>query len=879
MGLFLVLSSVLGIIIIAGFILMQYLHNSGKNPIRLFKYLVFISFVIVLFSIAELLLLDYFGNSIVTYYFYLELIGLCVYISIIFKYQEKISQSDYSAVAYLSVATLLFQIIITVISGKYWTGILVIVIVFPLIVYIFLTRDINNVKMALSIVIPFYLILAYYAEEILLAFYSLGLIALFILLCNESTRRRLQHFYSTLRIKLERTINEKLRFNNYSRIKQKVHFYIARVEITKLAYVEELDPRLPMQKQEKTFFQNFFMDKSVYGLEMACRNNFTFTVLIKTKTEKEADDNGQALLQRMTSMYRGCDGKVKIVEVTKNILYANDQKFFEIKSPKPPFTEKFTLLKDFCNLYGHTDSEIRLYVMWKKAKALKVESIRDRIEMMETKDTQEKSSYYQMWEGDLLRAKFLVSYKILEHTNNYDKEREVKKLEGMIKGLSLSSRNLKESAKRKKRSEGCHADILKGNLYGGRNVTSNFLDFDITIDLPIEKTFILERPSKRPLDNSDVKPDDIMIGNYIEDGVLKKVEAHVSINDLAKSMIIIGSSGTGKTLYLCYIMNQIKKISKIGVLYVNLAKGNQENIYPADTYLKYGDKDLTFPYYLLDVRTGKYREEVAEILAGSIGLKNVVVENLINTLDIFLDDGLDPPQVDGLFKSLLKYFELHPYDARFQTNITNAIENRVRELFSKETLIETLKPSEDPPKWFADWRNGKHVFIDLSACKKREKRLFTMLILQIVRSLVPDKETDKLQGIIVMDEAHQISLKAEGNNVDDDEFISRESLRKNLEDMVRENRYKGVCFAFADQTADQMFDVVAKQPSLKLLFRQDLKSAEIYSNDLNEQKLLTRLKDREVFVINGVQGLVYLVKTPDYVPSFNKTCQTIPIKL
>ncbi|HEY0087698.1 MAG TPA: hypothetical protein VGB37_02575, partial [Candidatus Lokiarchaeia archaeon] len=192
MGLFLVLSSVLGIIIIAGFILMQYLHNSGKNPIRLFKYLVFISFVIVLFSIAELLLLDYFGNSIVTYYFYLELIGLCVYISIIFKYQEKISQSDYSAVAYLSVATLLFQIIITVISGKYWTGILVIVIVFPLIVYIFLTRDINNVKMALSIVIPFYLILAYYAEEILLAFYSLGLIALLVLLCNESTRRRLQ---------------------------------------------------------------------------------------------------------------------------------------------------------------------------------------------------------------------------------------------------------------------------------------------------------------------------------------------------------------------------------------------------------------------------------------------------------------------------------------------------------------------------------------------------------------------------------------------------------------------------------------------------------------------------------------------------------------
>ena len=62
--------------------------------------------------------------------------------------------------------------------------------------------------------------------------------------------------------------------------------------------------------------------------------------------------------------------------------------------------------------------------------------------------------------------------------------------------------------------------------------------------------------------------------------------------------------------------------------------------------------------------------------------------------------------------------------------------------------------------------------IDLSGCSLPEKRLLATLILQMFRTLIPDKEEDELKRIIVLDEAHQLASKPENVNPDDDDFIA-----------------------------------------------------------------------------------------------------------
>ncbi|KKL22429.1 hypothetical protein LCGC14_2435530 [marine sediment metagenome] len=67
-----------------------------------------------------------------------------------------------------------------------------------------------------------------------------------------------------------------------------------------------------------------------------------------------------------------------------------------------------------------------------------------------------------------------------------------------------------------------------------------------------------------------------------------------------------------------------------------------------------------------------------------------------------------------------------------------------------------------------------------------------------------------------------------------------------------------------DQSPARLFDDVASQPSIKILFRQDHPNNLLFSEDHYELLILTELSNRLALVINGATGEKYLIKTIDY---------------
>jgi GTPase SAR1 family protein len=588
---------------------------------------------------------------------------------------------------------------------------------------------------------------------------------------------------------------------------------------------------------------------------------------MKARNEKEARILGEALLTRLTSIYPGLDGEVEVKPITKSDIYKKNY-FWEIKLPKAPYLEEITLIRDFTNLFHRNKQEIKLYIQWKKATPKKIVKIREKIERMKFKDDKEKERYLETWREMLFKVRIFVSYQIFEK-NPKELELELQLIEGRLKSLTMSSKNLKKPARLRSVTSGTLGNIIRANLFSGRYVTPKCIDFDIHENIPLFKPFILEHENVEfpPITEDD--PDYIFIGKYLERGRRTEKNMPVHKNVFAQSALIVGQQGTGKTYLLAQIIQEFyDKCPDIGILILNLGKGNQEGFYKMDRVIKFGSPDFRVPYFYRGQYLERSLQETAAYLVAATGLKNVVEKNMINTMQAFINKyGKLSDSIYSLFKNLIDYFVKHPYHDRFQTNILRALKNRVLSLLTNPNLQKTLRLSNDSkiPTWFKEWRDGKKIYLDISMCSIYEKRLLTSAIFQMVRALTPDIELGKLQNIIVIDEAHQILEKPVSRNFDDDDFISRDQLEKIFNELLREFRSKGLSFILADQTPSRLFDCVTTLPSLKIIFRVGYPCNKIMIGNPNEQELLMLQRNRQALVLNGISGHKYLIESLDFV--------------
>ena len=89
-------------------------------------------------------------------------------------------------------------------------------------------------------------------------------------------------------------------------------------------------------------------------------------------------------------------------------------------------------------------------------------------------------------------------------------------------------------------------------------------------------------------------------------------------------------------------------------------------------------------------------------------------------------------------------------------------------------------------------------------------------------------------------------------------------MTKIFSELLKEYRSRGVGFIIADQSPSQLFEDVASQPSIKVIFRQDYPNNTLFSEDPFERQKLTQLENRLALVINGATGEKYLIKSLDY---------------
>lgn len=610
------------------------------------------------------------------------------------------------------------------------------------------------------------------------------------------------------------------------------------------------------KEYDNTWLKDYFSNYSCYGLEINTDKEFKWEYFFKVKSMQQANEQGEQFLFRLKTIYNGIDGEFYAKQINFKL---SDQNIWELRFPKPPYLEKISIIKDLINIFHLSNKTVKIFILWKKKKIPR-ELFKIRVKILKLKFLgSEKKKYLQsLWQDDLFRVRIFISTP------------SQVSIEGLIKAITNTIRNGKKSAKLVKIKDKYYKKIVLLNFRKGYFITPRCIDFNIPDEFPLFKPIPLKTENIKYFDIRKRESSNILLGNLILQGRKTKHKIFLDKNSFSQSVLIAGQQGTGKTYLLAQIVHDFyNKLPDIGILILNLGKGNQDHFYKLDTIIKFGSDKFRVPYFNEGVYLKKNLQETATYLIAALGLKNIIEKNMLNVMNAFLDKfGLLPNSLKVLFLNLIKYFEENPYHIKFQTNAIRAIKNRVLSLLSNPILENSLQLFDNlkNPEWFVDWQNGKKIFLDLSSCTIYEKRLLTSAIFQLIRVFTPDRELGKLKNIILVDEAHQILEKPITNNYDDDDYISRHQLERVFNDLLREFRSKGLSFILSDQTPSRLFDCVSLLPSLKILFRLGFPcNVKLISNN-EEQEFLSYQKNRQALVINGINGEKFIIETMDFYP-------------
>jgi len=599
----------------------------------------------------------------------------------------------------------------------------------------------------------------------------------------------------------------------------------------------------------RTFLYDPFGEEppASYGVEIKSGNNMEFVFFTKTKSKNEAIKLGNAWLSNLKYRFRGLDGRIKANQINNyNPKETEKLELLEIILPEGLITHKINVIERFINAFYYKNSQsVKLILLWQRQKR--------------PKNNPEGSNTYKL--------RIFITY----DSNNLDNKKHLK-LKGILNFLSMEiETTVGKRASLVKPLDVSYPKILEGDVFNTSEedlsaVIIEDVNFDFPENTPLPRLPILNYENVRYIDlNEDFKKKAIEIGRHIKTGVITDHKTYVPINKLPQDLVVFGKSGCGKTYFLARFIKELSnKARDVGILVLNIAKSSQEIYYQDFSTVKYSDDDFQIPYFFEGQYLEKCLQETATYICASLGLKNVFEKIIYRTAIAFIKKSEKLPELLGtLLKGVENYVKNNPYGTDVQANLLQALRNRVK-VFSEEKVQNVLKLTKDLPKWFKDWIDGKNIFLDLSMCNKFTKALIVNAIFQLVRTNTKDTEIEELKHLIVIDEAHAILEKPITKNSDDTDFIMKEQMAKIFSELLKEYRSRGVGFVIADQSPARLFEDVASQPSIKVIFREDYPNNIIFSEDPFERQILTQLENRLALVINGATGEKYLIKTLEY---------------
>jgi len=642
--------------------------------------------------------------------------------------------------------------------------------------------------------------------------------------------------------------------------------------------ITQIPNKKNLSENDQSWLCNPFSNDCVYGTKITVdKEYFSWKFFIKESSQKEAYTNSICLHDYLKEIYPGLSGEVKAKSIDSERLNKK-KRFFEIVLPPPYFNKKINIFEKIINLFTYkSDSKVIIYILWQ----------RDDSSIKEIEGTELETGIKL---DENYKIKIYIN-PIPEISKSSEMDDSLTELEGHLKYLTTNIQNTDgDSAQLKQAPNDTWERILEGrvfyknhmNLDTGRFyrkildiipeekipgfVNPKILDFNVNEFIPLEKAIIVRNENVNFIQKPN--PNDICLGYYIRRGVITDRKTYLSAHDLIHHVFIGGLTGSGKTTLLNHIQHEISsKVPKCGVLIISLKKEEQDVPYKLDLSLKYGDPDLRVPYYFAGENIEVTFEQLAALLASSLGLKQPVDIILYNVmLEYFEENNNLPDTLKELFGKLLVWFKTYAYHKKYQTNIKTAIKNRALKATKSPILNNITKLPSIKPSWFIEWMNGKNVFIDLSdsVCNEFIKRLLINLIFQMIRIFFPQTKANKLKNVVILDEIGEIGKKPATLASNDDEFISQYFLEKVLSEFLKAFRSRGICTILATQKPSELFESIYSLPSILFLFTIAHSCSKLFTNDLEEQDVLRRLGKRRAIVIDGVNGRKFAIYTIDF---------------
>jgi len=376
--------------------------------------------------------------------------------------------------------------------------------------------------------------------------------------------------------------------------------------------------------------------------------------------------------------------------------------------------------------------------------------------------------------------------------------------------------------------------------------------------------------------------DNLINAGDIEIGILKKSEKNtigISLKDLAKHMLVVGTPGSGKTTFSVSLLDRLWKEHNIPFLVIEPAKNEYRALIQSipEIQIFTPGKNFISPFVFNpfvppeNVRLETYKSTLKTAFAAAVSMTtplDKIFEEAINNCysDFRWLDNYTMSDKGQIFNitDFIKCFKNTFDEIGYTGDAKNIGRAGVVRLKSLENLFDNYFsiPIQDLLQ--------KPTIIELAAIENSDQKalIISLLLLSILAYVNANYVGDGgLKNVILLEEAH-VLLDASSNVGQGDANPS--AIAQNLvKRMLAEIRSYGVGIIIADQSPRKVSTDVVALTDMKMVFRLvEATDKQIIADSMNmgdgQEQRLSRLKPGEAFLFFNKLDSPEEVVTPDY---------------
>ncbi len=376
--------------------------------------------------------------------------------------------------------------------------------------------------------------------------------------------------------------------------------------------------------------------------------------------------------------------------------------------------------------------------------------------------------------------------------------------------------------------------------------------------------------------------DNLINAGDIEIGILKNSEKNtigISLKDLAKHMLVVGTPGSGKTTFSVSLLDRLWKEHNIPFLVIEPAKNEYRALIQSipEIQIFTPGKNFISPFVFNpfvppeNVRLETYKSTLKTAFAAAVSMTtplDKIFEEAINNCysDFRWLDNYTMADKGQIFNitDFIKCFKNTFDEIGYTGDAKNIGRAGVVRLKSLENLFDNYFsiPIQDLLQ--------KPTIIELAAIENSDQKalIISLLLLSILAYVNANYVGDGgLKNVILLEEAH-VLLDASSNVGQGDANPS--AIAQNLvKRMLAEIRSYGVGIIIADQSPRKVSTDVVALTDMKMVFRLvEATDKQIIADSMNmgdvQEQRLSRLKPGEAFLFFNKLDSPEEVVTPDY---------------